>query len=71
VCYRFERVDVDTRLSFDFRTDLPLYLLPVRIYLENIIRQGGNRVVANLKVLLEAEAEAAVEKQVGSRAGRC
>jgi hypothetical protein len=65
VCYRFERVDVDTRLSFDFRTDLPLYLLPVRGYLEKIIRQGGRRVVSNLKTLLEAEAEVAVEKQVG------
>jgi hypothetical protein len=71
VCYRFDRVDIDTRLSFDFRTELPLYLLPVRGYLEKIIRQGGRRVVTNLKMLLEAEAEAAMEKQLGGSAGRC
>ncbi len=61
VCYRFEHADVDTRLTFEFRTDLPLYLLPVRGYLEKVIRQGGGRVVTNLKMLLEAEEEAAVD----------
>jgi len=66
VCYRFERVAADTRLSFDFRADLPLYLLPVSGYIEKIIRQSGRDVVANLKTMLETDAEGAVKRQHGS-----
>ncbi|MGD2052893.1 MAG: SRPBCC family protein [Gammaproteobacteria bacterium] len=66
VCYRFEHVAADTRLSFDFRADLPLYLLPLSGYIEKIIGQSGRRVVANLKTMLEADAESTMKRKPGS-----
>jgi hypothetical protein len=53
VCYLFEPVSSSTRVTFNFQTVLPVYLLPFRRRIEKVIKRGGERVVANLKTLLE------------------
>ena len=53
VCYRFEPVMSKTRLRFNFRLKLPLYMLPMQQHVEDVVSKGGSRVVTNLQALLD------------------
>lgn len=57
VCYLFEPVATATRVIFDFKIKPPLVMLPLRNRMREIVHQGGQRVVNNLQLLLEAEAD--------------
>jgi len=46
-----------TRVTFDFKLEPPLLMLPLRGRLHDIIRQGGRRVVNNLQKLLETDTD--------------
>jgi len=52
VCYRFEPTDTDTRISFEFKLRLPLFMLPLRERVAETVEQGGGRVVSNIRRLL-------------------
>ncbi len=54
VCYRFEPLASDTRISFDFKLKLPLMMLPFRDRVAQFVEQGGSRVVSNIRELLHA-----------------
>jgi len=58
VCYLFEPAAAATRLTFDFQLRAPLMMLPLHSLIEDIIEQGGRRVVTNLQTLLETDAAA-------------
>ena len=62
VDYRFEPVADDTRLTFDFELSPALYMLPFRRLISETVERGGQRVVCNLKALLEAETEGSVRE---------
>lgn len=53
VCYLFESVAADTRLTFSFKLELPMLLRPLRSRIGATVERGGGRVVKNLKGLLE------------------
>jgi hypothetical protein len=55
--YRFEPVANDTRLTFDFELSPAFYMLPFRRLIGEMVERGAQRVVRNLKALLEVEAE--------------
>ncbi len=52
VCYGFEPSDKDTVVSFEFKLRLPLPMLPFRHRIAQIVKQGGSRVVSNIRTLL-------------------
>ena len=53
VYYRFEPVSSSTRIQFDFRLKLPLAMLPLHERIASIVDQSGNRVVGNIRALLD------------------
>lgn len=52
VCYRFEPLASDTKISFNFELRLPLVVLPLRDRIVQFVEQGGRRVVSNIQNLL-------------------
>jgi hypothetical protein len=54
VDYRFEPAADGTRLTFAFEVVPALHMLPFRGLIGETLERGGQRVVASLKVLLEA-----------------
>lgn len=59
VRYLFEAQLSGTRLTFCFAMKPPLFLLPLRGRIGDVISQGSRRVVGNLKRLLETQSFAA------------
>lgn len=60
VCYCFEPEEGFTRLAFDFRIEPTLVMLPFRDRIRGIIELGGERVVGNLRSLLEASSDESI-----------
>ena len=60
VCYRFAPELASTRLTFAFRLQPTLVMLPFQNRIRGIIAQGGERVVANLRALLESGADESI-----------
>ena len=58
VRYLFRPAASGTRLTFDFRLELPLFMLPLRSRIGGSVKRGGERIVCNLKNILEANADA-------------
>jgi hypothetical protein len=58
VRYLFEPFASGTRLIFDFQLELPLFMLPLRNRVAASIKSGGERIVCNLKKILETNADA-------------
>ena len=58
VGYLFEPVADATRLTFEFELKLPLLMLPLHSLIEDVVEQGGRRVVTNLQALMELDADA-------------
>lgn len=57
VCYRFAPETGSTRLTFEFRLEPTLLMRPFHDHIRDIMQQGGERVVANLRSLLEPGAD--------------
>lgn len=57
VCYRFEPAAASTRVTFEFRLEPTLVMLPFQNRIRGLIEQGGARVVANLQSLLETDTD--------------
>jgi hypothetical protein len=53
VCYRFEPAAMDTRISFEFQLRLPLFMLPLRERVADIVEHDGGRIVSNIRTLLQ------------------
>jgi hypothetical protein len=58
VCYLFEPAAAATRLTFNFQLSPPLLMLPLHGLIEDVIEQGGRRVITNLQTLLETDVDA-------------
>jgi len=52
VCYRFETVASNTRLTFNFNLELPFLIRPLRHRVGEAVKRGGSRVLHNVKILL-------------------
>jgi hypothetical protein len=59
VQYRFEAIGNATRLGFRFELKPTLLLTPLRGLIRRTVTDGGQRVVANLKSLLESDSATA------------
>ena len=57
VRYLFRSAASGTRLTFDFQLELPLFMLPLRSRIAGSVKRGGERVVCNLKKILEINAD--------------
>jgi len=56
--YLFKPAASGTRLTFDFQLELPLFMLPLRSRIDDSIKRGSERIVCNLKKILETNADA-------------
>jgi len=57
VDYVFEPVAAGTRLTFRFELNPALYMLPFGRIIRDTVERGGQRVVSNLKAILETDRE--------------
>ena len=70
VDYRFQPVASATRVTFSFQLEPELFLRPFQRLLDGAVRRGSDRVVRNLKRLLEAGVASAASETGGSGADR-
>jgi hypothetical protein len=59
VRYRFQPLTEGTRILFDFELQLELLMRPFRRLIEDTVRRGAQRMLRDLKALLESDAASA------------